>query len=106
MAKAILFYDGKDFAYPEILTNAGELGAAKTFCKRVFTVLKSLRHLGYPRILEIGIDFDNYAFFCRGKRSFYACYQFVKGSYPFTTEMAKHFVFQIVLPQMEILAKL
>lgn len=105
MARAILFYDGKDFDYPEDLTNAGELGAARTFCKRVFNVLSSLRYLGYPEILEIGYDFNNYALFVRGQRQFYACYQFVKGSYPFTTEMARHFVFKIALPQLEILAK-
>lgn len=105
MANAILFYDGKDFSYPEDLTNAGELGAARTFCKRIFTVLSSLRYLGYPEILEIGYDFNGCVLFTRGQRGLYARYEFVKGSYPFTTEMAKHFVFQIVLPQLELLAK-
>lgn len=106
MARAILFYDGNDFAYPEDLTNAGELGAARTFCKRIFTVLSSLRYLGYPEILEIGYDFNGYVLFVRGQRGLCARYEFVKGSYPYTTEMARHFVFKIVLPQLEILAKL
>lgn len=106
MARAILFYDGKDFDYPEDLTNAGELEAARTFCKRVFNVLSGFRCLGYPEILKIGYDFNGYKLFVQGQRNFYAYYQFVKGSYPFTTEMAEHFVLQIVLPQLKSFPKL
>lgn len=105
MAKAVLLYDGKDFAYPEDLTNAGELGAARIFLERVFKVLSSFRYLGYPEILEVGFDFESFVLFAQGQRNFYACYQFVKDSYPFVSEMVEHFTLQIVLPQLKSLPK-
>lgn len=100
MANAILFYDGKDFCYPEDLVPAGELGAAQGFCTRIFTVLSSFRYLGYREIIEIGFDFDNYVVFVHGAQGFYARYQFSKDIYPYVTDTARYFVFQVVLPQL------
>lgn len=106
MAKEIMFYNGHTYEYPETLTTPAGIPTVKLFLKRVFKVLSGFRHLGYPEIIEVGFDFDNYVIFVNGSQGFYACYQLAKDSYPFFTDTARHFVLQIVLPQLISLSKL
>lgn len=105
MARQIMFFDGESYSYPETLTTPAGIGAVKAFLMRVFKVLSSFRYLGYPEILEVGFDFESFVLFAQGQRNFYACYQFVKDSYPFVSEMVEHFTLQIVLPQLKTFPK-
>lgn len=105
MARQIMFYDGATYKYPEDLVTSAGPQEVKSFLMRVYKGLSGFRYLGYAEIIEIGFDFESYALFARGRLNFFACYQFVKGSYPFTTEMVRYFVLQIALPQLVSLAE-
>lgn len=100
MAKEIMFYNGHTYEYPETLTTQSNIPTVKTFLMRVFKVLSGFRYMGCAEIIEVGFDFDNYVLFAKGQKGFYACYQFSKGSFPFASEMVKHFVLEIALPQL------
>lgn len=106
MAKEVMFYDGATYEYPETLATAAGTQAIKSFLMRVYKGLQGFRYLGFPEVTEVGFNFDDYVLFARGHCNFYAGYQFAKGSYPFVTEMVRHFVLQVALPQLVSLSKL